>query len=151
MITEDNRLDRTVTEEIATTTTLTEKDLRAYRGGEYDDPDHELYADRIDEVVEKLAENETSRRAILLADSPERCIAGVHVLVRDKIHVLAWFRSSDRAEYRDDDLGFLYRFARKVRKKLGMNRRIMLHAFTSSLHTELDASEEAEINGGDNE
>lgn len=145
MIVEDNRLNRRVSEVIATTTTLTEKDLRSYRPGDYDDPDHELYAEDLDEIAEKLKEDETSRQAITIADSEERCIVGVHVLVRDKIHVLSWFRSSDKDEYRDDDLGFLYWFGRQIRGKLGTNRRIMVHVFTSSLHTELDASEEAEL------
>lgn len=134
----DNRLDREVSEMIAQTTTLTENDLRHARPGEFDDPDHELYDDQIDELVEKLKEDETTRRAILLADKPERCMVGVHVLVRDRVHVLAWLRASDIDEYRDDDVGFLYYVGRQVRKRLGVNKRVAVHVFTSSLHSEVN-------------
>lgn len=150
MTVHDNRLDRRLSEMIATTTTLTEQDLRSYRPGDYDDPDHELYAGDMDELVEKLEDDQTTRRAITLADSPERCIVGVHVLIREKIHIISWFRSSDKDEYRDDDLGFLYWFGRKIRKELNLNRRLMVHVFTSSLHSELNGPELADINEEDN-
>lgn len=134
----DNRLDREVTETIATTTTLTEKDLRSYRRTEFDDPDHQLYADDIDAVAADLRNNQTSRRAITIADNGERCMVGVHVLIREKIHVLSWMRSSDIDEYRDDDIGFLYWFGRQIRKRVDVNKRILVHIFTSSLHSEVN-------------
>jgi uncharacterized DUF497 family protein len=140
MIVTDNRLNRELTETIAQTTTLTERDLRSFRGVPIDDADHEYYDGKIDEVVEKLRENETTRRAVMLADYPEMCMIGVHVLVRERIHVLSWLRASDIDEYRDEDLGFLYYVGRRIRKELGNNKRIMVHVFTSSLHSEVSNS-----------
>lgn len=137
----DSRLNREVTELIAQTTTLTEKDLRSYRGNPREDPDHELYADEVDRIIEQIKENETTRRAIALADRRERCMVGVHILVREQIHVLSWLRSSDIDDYRDDDIGFLYWFGRRVRKGIGSNKQIVVHVFTSSLHSEVEDGE----------
>lgn len=138
MTVKDERLDRELYEMVGTTTTLTENDLRSYRRGDFEDPDHELYREKIDEITAQLRENETSRRAIITADKKERCMVGIHVLLRDKIHVLSWLRASDIDEYRDDDIGFLYWFGRKVRNDLGTNKRLVVHIFTSSLHSEVD-------------
>lgn len=137
MITEDNRLDRKVSEVIAATTTYTEPELQRYEVG-LEDPDHNVLADQIDDVVSKLRKDETGRQAIAIADSDERCMVGVHVLVRDKIHVLSWLRASDIDEYRDADIGFLYWFGRKVRQELEIRKNVMVHVFTSSLHSEVN-------------
>lgn len=134
----DKRLDRELYESIAATTTLTEKDLRSYRPDDFEDPDHEYFEENVDYVVDKLSENETTRRAIVLADDWTQCMVGVHVLVRNRIHVLSWLRSSDIDDYRDDDIGFLYRFGREIRKKAGLNKRLVVHIFTSSLHAEVE-------------
>lgn len=137
MKTTDNRLDREVVEMVGQTTTLTEKDLRSYRREDYDDPDHEYFESRIDDVVETLQEDSNSRRAIAVTDDEKQCMVGIHVLLRDHIHVFSWLRASDIDEYRDDDIGFLYSFGRKIRKRMGINDRIVVHLFTSTLHHEV--------------
>lgn len=138
MTVQDNRLNRELTEIVATTTTLTEKDLRSYRREDFEDPDHEYFDSRLDDVIETLKDDETSRRAIAVTDDETQCMVGVHVMIRDKIHVISWMRSSDIDEYRDDDIGFLYSFGRRIRKRMGLNNRIVVHVFTSSLHSEVD-------------
>jgi len=137
MKTTDNRLDRELHEMIATTTTLTETDLRNYNRVEYDDPDHEYFDSRFEDIVEKLQDDENTRRAIAVTNDEKQCMVAVHVLLRDKIHVLAWLRASDIDEYRDDDIGYLYSFGRRLRKELNSNKRIIVHLFTSSMHSEV--------------
>lgn len=136
MIVEDNRLDREVVEQIGVKTTLTEPELRRYNPNG-DDRDYRLLMDKIDDLARKLRKDRTTRQAIALTGDTETCIVGVQVLVRDQIHVLTWLRSSDEELYRDDDIGFLYEFGKKVRLKINENKRIMVHLFTSSLHVEV--------------
>lgn len=140
----DERLDRTVDEQIAVTSTYTESEIEKYSTS-LEDHDHRMLLAQLDPVVDEIRENETTRRALTSSVSPKMCIRGVQILVRDRIHVLSWFRSSDIAEYRDEDLGFLYLFGSKVRRELELDdKRLMVHVFTSSLHREVDEEDDTE-------
>lgn len=136
MFVEDKRLERTVIEQIGKTTTLPEPELRKYNPNG-NDRDYKLIMSQVDDVAKTIRKNKTSRQAIALTKDEEACIVGVQVLLRDQIHVLAWLRSSDVELYRNEDIGFLYEFGKKIRLKLNENVPITAHIFTSSLHEEV--------------
>lgn len=138
MTVEDDRLDRTVEEQIAVSTTYTENELNQFTGGG-DDRDHMMLEDQIPRLANQLRSNPKTRRAIALTADPLCCIVGAHILVRDRIHLMAWFRSSDIEEYREGDIAFLFDFANRVRDRADLEpKRISVHAFTSTLHREID-------------
>lgn len=141
MIVEDKRLDRMVMEEIGVTSTYVEHELDNYDFS-LDDHDHRLLLSQVDYVVDVLEDNDLSRRGIAKAMDQNTCFIGIQVLIRDRIHVLGWLRSSDIDEYRDRDIGFMTEFGRRVRERLDLeDKELMVHLFTSSLHKEVDDGE----------
>lgn len=133
----DNRLNRWVEEEIGTKEYIDEDEFFRYdRVEKY--RDHELFMDRVDTIVEQLEADPNTRRAIVTTDRKTDCMVGIQVLLREKIHVICWLRSSDRTEKRHDDIGFLIKFAESVREQLNVSNPIRIHLFTSSLHWEVD-------------
>lgn len=141
MTVKDNRLQRDLEEQVAVSTTYTEDELNQFSGGG-DDRDHMMLEDQIPRITSQLRSDPNTRRAIALTSDPLCCIVGAHVLVRDRIHVMAWFRASDIDEYREGDIAFLRDFGDEVRDHLDLEpKRISVHAFTSSLHREADLPE----------
>lgn len=134
MTTEDKRLDRTVTEVIGNTATYTESEIK-HEDAELDDHDHALIMETLDrDIILPLRRDLFTRQAISLTGERKCCIVGVQVLVRDYIHVISWLRSSDIQKYRAMDLALLYEIGDTVRRELGMDKQIMAHVYTSSLH-----------------
>lgn len=135
MIQRDERLDRTLREQIGVTSTFTEDELDNIGTiDEPEDPDHEELLQKVSDVIEQFDEELGTRRAVVKTDAKEACFVGVHVLVRDYIHVLAWLRASDIDNYRDGDIRFLNTFGKRVRDELDMDIPLTVHVFTSSLH-----------------
>mgnify|MGYP006287766065 CR=1 FL=1 len=137
MITEDNNHDRVVEEQIAVMSSYTEREIEDYETS-MEDHDHRMYITQVDPIVDELEEDLNSRQALTTTASTNMCIRGVQVLVRYRIHVISWLRSSDIDNYRDEDLGFLYKFGCEVRDRMDLDQRLMVHVFTSSLHHEVD-------------
>lgn len=140
MITEDRNHDRTVEEQIAVTSSYTESEIEDYETS-MQDHDHRMLITQVEPIVDVLEEDMNSRQALTTTASTNMCIRGVQILVRDRIHVISWFRSSDIDNYRDEDLGFLYKFGCKVRERMDLNQRLMVHVFTSSLHREVNGDD----------
>lgn len=128
----DDRLDREVDEQIGVTSTFTEANWEIPAEPKSDD-DYQLVHDEMRDMLETLEDDPTTRRAVVTL--PEMCcIMGVQILLRERIHVITWLRSSDEQRYREDDIDFLFWVGRWFRRRLNEDKQIMVHTFTSSLH-----------------